>query len=258
MKVMIIAVIMSVMASQAFAQQSVKLNDPVVSVEFSSYWLSQYVSPFDMLVSKNAVVQSEARIWIEPGGDFGRFYADIWHSIDDRGSANSNTGDEIDYTLGWKGNLYRGISLNLWATYFDFVPMGKELGGDQIRFNAELERKLKFGETVSVSPSIRFEVPWGLKGYQDPSGLRVYPGVKGSWEFISGCSINQRIGLCLDDGACGLQPGTFIDYKVGFSWQIEKWLMVEPFSFRIIGPLATMSDGRKTEMIFGSGLTVKF
>lgn len=261
---MVMALILSVLVVstvQIFAQAAIQsTNKPVeLNFEFNSKWLTKYVSPFDNLVHNKPVVQSEVTAWMKLGSAPGKFYADVWHSTSLNGAMNSDRGDELDYTIGWKGNLWKGISLNLWATYFDFVPIGTiPENRDQVRFFAEFDRKFEVTQTQSLTPFVRFEVPWGIKDYKDSSGLRVYPGLKYVWEFFPGWSVCQKANLLFDDGAVGLKPGIFGDYRVGLSWQTTKWLAIEPFSFRVVGPFQNSGDDRKTQTIFSAGFSAKF
>lgn len=262
--------VLAIFTAQSFAQATVQsTNEPPVrfNFELSSKWNSEYVSPFGKLVYNKPVVQSEATVWIKSSGIPGKFYLDFWNSTS-FDTWNSNPGDEIDYTAGWKGELWKGIGLNLWATYLDFLPVGTmPENGDQIRFFTELSQEFRikssslFGNDKTKSvivPFVCFEVPRGLNGYEDPNGFRVYSGVKGNWEFIPCWSVLQKINLILDDGATGLSPGTFFDYKVCLNWRVSNWLSVEPYNFRVITPLTDVSDGRKTETVFGAGLVAKF
>jgi hypothetical protein len=56
----------------------------------------------------------------------------------------------------------------------------------------------------------------------------------------------------------GLKPGTLGDYKVGLNWQVTKWLAIEPFSVRVVGPFKNLGDGRETNIIYGASLSFRF
>jgi hypothetical protein len=247
-----------------------KVVDPPVTFNFdlSSRWNSSYVGSFDKLCTKNPVVQTDLMIQMKIKDVPGKFYFDVWNSVDSVGSMNSSPGDELDFTLGWKGEVYKGINLNLWVTYLDFVPIGDmPTGKDQVRFFVEVDRKWDFetkslfGDektTSSIDPFIRFEVSWGLQGYKVKSGLRVYPGVKTNWEFAPSWSVFNKFNFVLDNGACGLDRGVFVDEKVGISWKICKGITIEPISFRVIKPLTAVDDGRKANTIVGTGIVFSF
>jgi hypothetical protein len=157
----------------------------------------------------------------------------------------------MDYILGGKGELFDGINLNLWVQYLDFLPVGKLPGNaDQVRFFAEFDKKFDFNpDILSITPFIRFEVPFGLCSAEGLTGLRFYSGAKSSWKFAPNW---------FDDGACGMQSGTFFDCKVGLSWKITGWLTIEPLSYRVMTPLNTMNDGRELQKIVTSGLIANF
>jgi len=221
---------------------------------------SQSVSPFGKLIWPKPVEQQEVTVWFpKVNGIPGRFYFDLWHSTNFDSTFDGEGADEVDASIGWKGEIWNGIGLNLWATYLDFQPIMKTPEkGDQVRFFAELDRKFQITKTQSLTPFVRFEVPWGLKGYKDDSGLRVYPGVKHNWEFVPNWAIYQKLNLCLDDGATGLQPAVIGDYKTGLTWKVNSWLTIEPINFRVVQPLNSISDGRETEMIVGAAVGIKF
>jgi hypothetical protein len=256
-----------IVSSRMFAEDST--NDPLVdfSLDLKSYYKSEYVSPFGRLVYDGPVIQSEVTVWAKFRDIPGKLYFDVWNSYGLK-KWNTNSGDESDYSLGWKGEIFEGINLNLWATYFDFLPVGKMTdGGDQIRFFAEFDHTSKhrlgsiFGEPksiVTLTESICFEAPYTLQGDKGFAGLRTYLGIKAGWEFLPNWSLSSRVNLCLDDGACGFQSGTLLDYRIGLSYQATKWLNIEPLNVRMIMPLSTMSDGRERQTIWSSGLNLKF
>lgn len=270
---LLVAMLVMCGIAQAFAQTATQPAEKAPAAEaksgvdgwnisFSSRFQSVYVSPFDKLVWDHPVQQSDLTVFFPKSGCVpGRFYLKLWHSTNFDNTFDDESADEVNYVAGWKGEIGNGVNLNLWMAYLDFHPIGDmPTGGDQIRFFAELDKRFEFElcGKQSVTPFVRFEVPWGLKGYKDNSGLRVYPGISHSWEFVPNWSFVQSANLCLDDGATGFQPAVIGDYKVGLSWRVNQWLTAEVINVRWVAPLSDVTDGREANTIVSTGLVFKY
>ncbi len=247
--------LLTLLASSALVQATPS-DSVAFDLDFKSYYYSEYVSPFGRLLYDGLVVQSEATIWAKFRDLPGKFYIVSWASTSFEGW-NANKGTEMDYSMGWKGDIGNGVNLNLWVTYLDLLPVGTMPGkNDQVRLFVELDRKFAY-ESLLFTPFVRFEVPHVVHNCKDRSGLRVYAGVRTAWEFAPKWFLSNKTSLLFDDGATGLQPGTFFDFKISLSWQATEWLSIEPLNFRWITPLTSVSDGRKTWRILGIGATAK-
>jgi len=253
-----IYLLLAVFATNVFGQIQTNKFFADFSLEAYSEWRSRYISVYGERIYKNPIIQSQVLAIMKPKNFVGVF-AGVTH-ITNLEAMNSNSGDELDYTLGLAAEVKK-VQILLFATYFDVVPLGKFPDYDQVWFCLELSREFKLTSHQTIKPAVRLEIPWGIKGYETgPTGVRVYPSAEHDWRFFKNMSLRQRIGLCLDDGALYLSPATFLDYEVGLNPGLTDWLEVKLVSFRVIAPITSVSmyDPRQTEKIFSFGVALKF
>lgn len=199
------------------------------------------------------VVQTDLFVSLPKG-----FYFDLWHSAGLDGTGlSSDYGDEIDYTMGWSGKL-GGVNFDLGVSYFDLVDLFKSPQGDLIRPYLKLNKNFDVSESHRLTPFVYFGFPYSAKGDEFGHGFFVRPGVKHAWQMTSNLTLNQRGNLFFDDGACGFDSGVFGEYRCDLSWQISKSTTIDLISVKGITPFTSLSDSRKTEIVYGTGITYRF
>lgn len=241
--------------------ESSKKSDQWLAI--TTGWHSQFVSPFGKVCFDHPVWQTDVTMFAPSiDGIPGRFYANLWHSASFEGSMDDDSGDELDYTVGWSGPigddslLIGQIKASVWLMYMDYTSIGRFGGGDELRLGAKLWQEIPLGRNHVLNPFWWTWVPLDSKEGKS-EGLWNFIGVESSWQFSKNVAFNQRLCLILDDGANGLSPVVLGEYKAGLSMEVTDRFSIQPGYIRVIGPFGHPRDGRETEVIFGFGLKLK-
>lgn len=218
-----------------------------ITVNVSSRALSSYVfAETGERLHRDPVLQSEIAIDFPLG-----FYASIWHSTGFDTHFSEDGGDELDYYVGWAGELI-GLELDAGASYFDAVDLFRA-SGDTVYLYAEV------GKTCGpVKPFLRGNF------YLQPPGSDLEGGmtVAGGLEFeptlpYERLSVPLRGWIAHDDGTFGGGPGLISRVEAEATWELgEQWSLFLPTASVNI-PL-TVNDSRRTEWVFGGGIGLSF
>lgn len=221
-----------------------------ISATLSSKVWSNYLGVTGSEIHSGAVLQTDLFISLPRG-----FYFDIWHSMGlDDTKLSSNYGDEVDYTLGWAGNI-KGLGLDLGLSYYDCFKIFRGSGYDAFVLYSEASKPIQLSRTHLLTPFVRFEfqLPTGdLK-----NGLYSYAGVKHSWQITPKMTIKQKANLFYDTGAYGMKSGLLGHYEASLSWQLTKYFSVEPLNIKARLPITSFHDERKSDVAFGTGITFR-
>ncbi|MBZ9577712.1 hypothetical protein KJA13_01600 [Patescibacteria group bacterium] len=225
-----------------------------ISVTLSSKIYSKYLNEGGgNILHDKPVIQTDLFASLPKG-----FYLGIWHSagLDGTGLSSDN-GDEIDYIVGWSGKVGK-VNLDIGAYYFDLVDIFKSPHGDIIEPYFEISKGFDISDKHCLTPYVWFGFPYSAKGDEFGHGFYVRPGVKHAWQITPKLTLNQKANLFFDDGACGFDSGLFGEYRCSFSWQISKSTTIDLISVKGITPFTSLSDNRKTEIVYGAGITYRF
>ncbi len=201
------------------------------------------------VLSKDPALQTDALITFKNG-----LYADFWISRSLVGKWDDGSlGNEVDYGVGWKGNLVTNLSVNLGVTYFD-EPRAFKLGaGDIIYGHAFLTRDFKY-----LSLSLGYENYTTMPNSGFEGGHLVSFGA-GTYKLICHEKIGLRASAAIvyDTGTLGTDAGFLFRGSDGLDWNISKI-----FTFNVVGinwyiPL-TPRDDRVINAVFYTGITFKF
>lgn len=243
-----------VMAVLIFGMVSVVEAEDDISVTLSSKVWSKYLGTTGSIVHDKPVLQTDIFVSLPKG-----FYFDIWHSmgLDDH-KLSSNFGDEIDLTLGWTGGIGKKFYLNVGLAYYDCYQLLRGKQFDAFAPFAEVGRPFEVGRflgTHTIIPFGRLELNFPT-GDLD-SGIYSYAGIKHAWKISEKLQMKQKADFLYDSGSFGVKSGLIGRYESGLSWQISKKISVEPINIKARTPISSISD-RKTEIVFGTGITLCF
>ncbi len=219
-------------------------------VTLSSYVANKYIGfSTGNLLSKNGVVQSGLQASFKNG-----LYAEAYHSRSLKGSWNDGSlGNEMDYGLGWKGNLTSNLSLKLGTLYYD-EPNAFTLGaGDVLQSYAFLTRDFKH---LSVMAGFENFVTMPGSGFQGGNLLSL--GVSKHQLFCRGkLGLRASAALVYDTGTLGSGEGLILRGSAGADWNISKRLTLNVLGVNWYTPI-TPHDKRSTDAMWSSGFTFRF
>lgn len=247
--VLLMAAIMAFTTTATYSED-IPVDDPAFSVEVSANYWSKYI--FDGVVySEDPVIQTDLFIGLPRG-----FYLDVWWSVGlDDSSLSSNFADELDYTIGWSGEIRDNLVIDTCVTYFDFVEIGT-YSEEMVQVSAELSSDFELGEHT-LTPFIEYEhiftVNWSEEG-----GPQVNLGLRHSWSPVDKFDVSQQMQIIYDSGVTGFDAGFIGEYIAALNWQATEKMSVTIIQFQVSGPLESLSDSREGEVAIGCGLGYTF
>ncbi|KPJ55272.1 hypothetical protein AMJ47_00100 [Parcubacteria bacterium DG_72] len=225
-----------------------------ISLTLSSKIWSKYLNEGGgNILHDKPVIQSDIFVSFPRG-----FYFSVWHSAGLDGTGlSSDAGDEIDYIVGWNGEV-KGLNLDFGILYFDLVDLFRSPQGDIIQPYLELSKDFNVFGNQKLAPYVWFGFPYSAKGDEFGHGFYTRLGVKHVWQIGPKFIFSQKANLFFDDGACGFDSGLFGEYRCSLSWQISKSTTIDLISIKAIDPFTPLSDNRKTEIVYGMGVRYHF
>ena len=222
MKKLILIVIVVLVASTAnlFAQEKEKESSYRPHVLFSTTWLAKYIGRNGVIFHDEDVMNSSLAVTLPKG-----FYLNLFHSVGfDDSNLNSNFADEIDYTLGWSGEV-KTVHVNAGISYFDVFKIGSSKG-DIIQPYLYLSKTWKFGQN-SITPIIQLDTFLPVKSKVLKEGLLIKAGISYSYPIFKQLSINLSMNIRYDNGAIAFQKAWLLQNSANLKWSINKWSSVE-------------------------------
>lgn len=228
---------------------------PALGAEFniSTKLQSQYLAGNGAIFHDRPVIQSDLMVSFKNG-----IYADIWHSSSlEFDNWNRGSDDEIDYMVGWT-HVFPKFNVDTGVLYMNFVDLNYDKG-DGILPYLELNRTPK--RKQSWSPYVKFQPAFPVKGRLPQKGYYLAGGLSSvQQQRKSGPEIRQKLSVIYDSGTFGWEENTIGEYKFELSYKFGKRTRVVFPSATAYIPLSkpSGSDGRKTCVSVGTGLTVAF
>jgi len=216
------------------------------SVSVSSGVANQYIAFGNggILYGK-AVCQSDIFVSFENG-----IYIDLWNSKSLEGNWGESLGDELDYGIGWSGQIGQGFGLNIGLTYFD-EPMAMTFGPGDVWFSH-----------VKVSHSLggvkvfgQYENHTTVAGTSYEGGNLWSLGVSKSQGYHDFITVDVSGTLTYDDGAYGNDSGLLAKSSLGCSWKVSDHLTVVLPQLNLYVPWA-VNDSRETEIVVYGGVSI--
>src|SRR3989344_7624882 len=162
----------------------------VKSVSIESSIRTGYLSAFGVRYSHNPVGQTSYTVTLCNG-----LYANLWHSLDLKSGPNNGSGDEIDATVGWSGNLgSSGLTLDLGVTHQNIPPVSRLGKEDYVSPYLELTAPEQELGKHRLAPYVRLEVYRDMaRGQTANFQPFVYLGAKHEWMLDDVWSVSQKV-----------------------------------------------------------------
>lgn len=197
-------------------------------------------------LSKDPAVQSDLFVMFPSGA-----YVDLWNSRSLRGSWDDGSfGNEVDYSVGWKGKMAEGVSLNAMLSYFD-EPKAFSLGkGDILYSKAFLTKSFK-----PLSVTLGYENYVVMPGSGFHGGNLVSLGTSKGWSVCEDkVALHASAAAVYDFGTLGTSQGVILRGSIGADWKATKSLTVNLIGVNWFIPI-TPHDKRSTDAAFSMGVT---
>lgn len=199
------------------------------------------------LLSKDPVIQSDVFILFKNG-----FYVDFWFSRSLKGSWNDGSlGNEIDYHIGWKGNLTTNLSLNIGISYCDQPEAFTFGAGDSTWTHAFLTKDFKH---LSVTAGFENFTTMPESGFQ---GGNLFSLGVSKYQSICKGKIGLRASAAdvYDTGTLGSGEGIILRGSTGADWNVSKRLTLNVIGCNWYIPV-TPHDKRKADTVISTGFTL--
>lgn len=197
---------------------------------------------------------------LDLGFDNGVFL-NLWDSVAlERLQSKTHAGDELDVTIGWRGEISRDFKLRLSTTLFNLHPIETWWTRDVALQSLWISKQFDFGKH-SLIPELRTE--WISKTSDFGGGaLVLIPMLTHVWRAPFGfekVNLLNTSAFSRDDGFDGPgnnSKGIFYRWDVGIELRLAKNLFLSP-GFTVQVPLNNPHDGRENVEI-ASGISLKY
>lgn len=232
-----------------------QLREQVVETEMSlsSKVLSRFVNQAGLVLHDRPVLQTSLTAATPSGA-----YANLSHSVGlDDADPSSNSGDEIDYTLGWSGNVVEKVTLDANVAYYDVHKLFQVPQDDIVVPFLEIGREWQFGQHL-LKPRVQ---GWGFipaVGKSSSWTLLTGIGLKHEWKISDWLKLNQEADVKYDNGGLpDTDSGFLADISNGLQWTISEHIEIEAPGIRLTIPLTPFFD-RDFEVIGYGGIAITF
>lgn len=215
----------------------------------SKIW-SKYLGPNGSMYHDKPVLQTAV------SGELPKaFYWEVFHSIGlDDGDFSSNFGDEIDLTVGKTFELSESLTLDASVAYWDTVDLLSSKPADVAVASTKLS--LATGESSSVSLCFDRYVSTDTSIYA--SGYKVGLYASFEQEVRTGLTLSLEPSVSYDSGAYGYQKAWVAALDASLAWKLDDRVSIVLPAMSMTRMLSTVADRRKTEVVWGGGLSIAF
>lgn len=155
--------------------------------------------------------------------------------------------NETRLSAGWNGELGGNFVAGADIVYYDLV---QDLVATE--YSAELGYKVTPGLTPFVKSTYCV-----LNQESVDNAFWFFAGVHAKASVSKSVVITGTAQLYHDNGAYGLDGTNGYSVEVAPTVKVNDWLALNA-SARVVGPFGTPEDGRKTEFVYGAGITATF
>ncbi len=209
-------------------------KEKLFKVSASSHLFSAYV--FDgTLVHNNPVLQSD--LTLEHAG----LYLNIWWSTDMDGNYSSSYGDEVDYTVGWSGSVWK-LDIDASLAYYDNYKLGKAVG-DGFGAKILVSNDFDLNEKHALRPFIRASYYFPLKNKDPQEGWSLVGGVAHVWKANEKLTLTSSASVIHDDGAFGQETGNIFVWNEKLEFTLTEHLTLD-IGADYYKPLSKFNDDR--------------
>jgi hypothetical protein len=179
------------------------------------------------------------------------FNFSLWNSTNFK-KWNSTLGSEVDYSVGWSGEIGGGLSANIGVIYFDEPDVFTLGAGDIVYPQVTISRK--FGESrVSIGVENYTVMPHsGFKG-----GNLYSIGASRNASLTENLSVGNSLTLVYDDGGFGYDNGLLLRGSLTLDWKLSDRMTLILPQINYYVPLTT-HDNRGNDAVFFGGLAHRF
>lgn len=247
-----IATATALVANQAGAEECRSL---VKSTTIEASVHSGYLSPFGALYSRNPILQTSYTLALCNG-----VYANLWHSLDLKAGPNIGSGDEIDMTLGWSGNIgSSGFSLDLGAVHYNVPPLSRVGREDYIAPYLELTAPEQEFGNHRWAPYVRLEAYRDMaRGAVANFQPFIYAGVKDEWTLDEQWSVSHKLYGLHNPKALDLRPAFIGKYEGALKYRLSQNVTLGIPVAHLSLPFGNPGDGRTPAVVVGAGISISF
>lgn len=241
-------------ASILNAEEEAKATD-WFSFSFDSVWKSKWIAPNGIETHTEPVVHSSLTIGVPHG-----FYFNLWHS----GSADEKFLDsenpwasELDYTVGWSGDLMGWLDVDLGVSYWDSGKMLKKDYGDFLYTYVNFSKTFNITPNQSITPFVNigmYNLP--MENWTG-DGICLYVGARYDIALTEKLSLSITPTFIQDDGTIGADSGNLGSAEATFCYKITENLSVN-LGVKAWTPLEHLDDNRRTQIVPFAGLSFKW
>jgi hypothetical protein len=220
----------------------------------STAFRSQYVFSNGALAYDKFVAQPNLFVKLQNG-----FTMDVWSSIPvDTSDIGDNFGTELDFTVGWSGEVY-GFNLNLNANYYDMYRVFRADESDMWVPTFETSYDFALTPEITVSPYFKLEVNFTTNGATVGETFERL-GTRVSWKMNDLVTLAGDTYALYDPGILGGDVAWIGSAEASVLWDVGGGVIVEFPYVRVISPFDSTkgTDDRGTEIIYGAGMTLNF
>jgi hypothetical protein len=197
------------------------------------------------VLHNDRVVQSSINVQFDNG-----LYLNLWGSVSPDGK--SNLGDELDYKVGWTGEIGKGWKGNFFLAYFDEPRIGTLGAGDILHAVAGISHSI--GE-YEFDFTVKNYTPTGGSNFE--GGWLIGPSVSRNFALTENLSVFAKVSLWHDDGGFGQDDGFVLNPYVSVDWKIT-----EHFTWSLLNAngyvLLDVHDSREDDVMLGTGFKIEF
>ncbi len=191
------------------------------------------------------VMQSNLFIGLGQG-----FYANFWNS-DSFEEWNTNSGSELDYSLGWGGKLLDSkFSASLDLSYYDLAKVGDFGAGNVFSPTVKLSRDFEY--VVATLSYQRFDTSTGssfVGGNMYGFGLSKSIAAEGA-KYVS---MSSYLEITYDGGVFGNSSGSLLRGNNTLNWTVFPNVVLTAPGVKYFVPV-TIDDRRKSNATLFGGL----
>jgi len=207
--------------------------------------LNKYVTISGSTCEPDAVVQPSLTISHSSG-----LYANIWNSTGFEGYE----GDEIDYYLGWAGDVV-GFNADISVGYYDLRDLFSGRSGNFWTVIGRLGKTFNIENFLSVEPFVRIEGDIAERDTDLGGGVLYTGGMRIEKLLRPFLSMWCEPRVTYTEGVYSSEPTTTGQYEMGIDWNCWRALTITPTAMISI---PTDKVDRETEFVFGGAISYGF
>lgn len=228
-------------------------HSDAVSVEIAPKVWSQYLNDNGAILHDKSVLHNDMTV-LTPYG----LYVDIFSSFGlESADLCNNYGDELDYILGWAGEVY-GFGVDTSLIYFDlFETCNIPSKDDFIEWTIKLSRDFAVSDAHKITPYIGTKTLFAADKEGADGGVYLYGGAKHTWTISKMWAMVHDLYILHDSGAIGFARGVIGQYCLRVNLAISDSFELNPFLVKFGARIQDAKD-RHSESLIGTGFTFRF